>query len=228
MHFRKNTIGLIGLILIPLAVLAQSPRAVITGPKESRPGALVVLDATASEGLGRLWLLATSPEETSFLPVESGLKCIFASPTPGDYVFVLVVSGTNPNGGPAADMATHTVTLLAPRPPPEPDDPTDPTNPPLTTNPTAAVYVYEKDQGSVPGPVSQALHRLNTERDSFAASAIDQDITTGGGTVPAQFQAAIAAARAAGLPALVILGESGVLRVLPNPTTEAEIMEAVQ
>ena len=217
-------------ICLPLSALAQSPRAVITGPRESRPGALVVLDATASEGLGRLWLLATSPEETSFLPVESGLKCIFASPTPGDYVFVLVVSGTNPNGGPAADMATHTVTLLAPRPPPvpTPDDPTDPTNPPLPTNPTAAVYVYEKDQGSVPGPVSQALHRLNTERESFVASAVDQDIVTGGGTVPAQFQAAIAAARAAGLPALVILGESGVLRVLLNPTTEAEIMEAVQ
>jgi hypothetical protein len=227
----------IALLLLPLLyqpAAGQAPRAVITGPKESRPGSLVVLDATESQGLGRIWLLAVSPEPTSFLPVEAGLKVIFASPTPGDYTFVLVVSGTNANGGPMADMATHTVTLLAPRPPPPtlPADPvqpppTDPTQPPLTTKPTAAVYVYEKDRSTPPPAVTAALHRLNTERESFLASAVDQDVTTGTGTVPAQFQAAIGAAKTAGLPALVVLAGDQVLRVVRDPKTEVAVLEAV-
>jgi hypothetical protein len=219
------------LLLLAASALAQTPRAVITGPKEARPGALVVLDATESEGTGRLWLLAVSPEPTSFLPVEAGLKCIFASPTPGDYRFVLVVAGTNPNGGPAADMATHTVHLLSPSPPVPPEDPpADPTQPPpvVQLQPTAALYIYEKDQGSPPPPVAQALHRLNIERQSFVANAVDQHVTTGQGQTPAQFQAAIQAARAAGLPALVILAGDQVVRVIRDPRTETAVMEAAR
>lgn len=117
---------LIFLLLSSLSALAQQPKAVITGPKEARCGALVVLDATESQGLGRLWLLAVSPEETSFLPVESGCKCIFASPTAGRYEFVVVVSGTNANGGPAAEIARHTITLTGGQPPPPPPPPDDP------------------------------------------------------------------------------------------------------
>lgn len=122
------------LLLLIASSVAQAqvtPKAVITGPKEARCGSLVVLDATESTGTGRLWLLAVSPEETSFLPVESGLKCIFASPVAGAYRFVLVVCGNNANGGPAADMATHTVVLRSPDNPPVPP-------PPPTTNPYPA------------------------------------------------------------------------------------------
>ena len=122
-----RTIALLLLTVLYQPAAGQSPRAVITGPKESRPGSLVVLDATESQGLGRVWLLAVSPEPTSFLPVESGLKVIFASPTPGEYTFVLIVSGTNANGGPMGDMATHTVTLLGATPPPPPPPGPDPT-----------------------------------------------------------------------------------------------------
>ncbi len=112
------------LLIASSVVQAQvAPKAVITGPKDARCGSLVVLDASESTGTGRLWLLAVSPEETSFLPVESGLKCIFASPVAGSYRFVLVVCGTNTNGGPAADMATHTVVLRGPDVPPDPPDP---------------------------------------------------------------------------------------------------------
>jgi hypothetical protein len=103
----------------------------------------VVLDASESVGTGRLWLLAVSPEETSFLPVEQGLRCIFASPTPGRYVFVLVVAGTNANGGAAADMATHEVRLSEATPPviPPPVTP-DPTTPAtVTTGPAYLVVI---------------------------------------------------------------------------------------
>jgi hypothetical protein len=117
---------LFGLLLcVAATAAAQQPKAVITGPKEARCGALVVLDATSSEGVGRLWLLAVSPEETSFLPVESSTKCLFASPVQGRYEFVLIVSGVNANGGPAADMARHVVTLTGGVSPPDPPGPTE-------------------------------------------------------------------------------------------------------
>jgi hypothetical protein len=90
------------------------------------------------------------------------------------------------------------------------------------------VYVFEKDQGTPPPAVSAALHRLNTERESFAASAVDQDIVTGAGQVPEQFRAAIQAAKQSGLPALVVLSGSEVLRVVRDPKTVEAVMEAVQ
>lgn len=143
---------LAAVFLLPFTAFAQAPRAVVTGPKESRCGSLIVLDASESTGTGRMWLLAVSPEETSFLPVESGLKCIFASPVAGTYRFVLVVAGTNANGGPAADMATHTVTLRGgtippPIPPPVTPPPgPDPTTPPETTGVAYLVIVRRNEE----------------------------------------------------------------------------------
>lgn len=138
--------GFVVWAMLLTAADGQMPRAIVTGPKEARCGALVVLDASASEGVGRLWLLAVAPEETSFLPVEAATKCIFASPTPGRYEFVLIVAGTNVNGGPAAEMARHTVTLsggtIPPPPPPPPDDVAkNPFPPPAAVLRTAAEAV---------------------------------------------------------------------------------------
>ena len=215
-------------LLIAMAswpVGAQPPRAVVTGPKESRPGALVVLDATESQGLGRIWLLAVSPEPTSFLPVESGLKCIFASPTPGEYVFILVVSGTNPNGGPMADMATHTVVLVGPRPPPVVVVPEDP-QPVTPTKVDRVTYFYEKDTTNVPRPVAQALQTLNGQ--GIVATEFEQDTTTGTGGVPAQYSKSLAAAKKAGLPCLVVESGGEIVRIVANPTTVEAVMEAVR
>ncbi len=212
------------------ALQAQVPKAIITGPRESRPGALVVLDASESQGTGRLWLLAVSPEETSFLPVESGLKCIFASPTPGRYVFVLVVSGTNANGGAAADMATHAVTLAGatpPTPPDPPTDPTDPTKPPPSLKATAAVYVWEKDQAQVPRGVAQALQAINAG-GSVVATEFERDTVNGTGQTPAQYRAALDAAIKVGIPCLVVLAGDRVIRTVKAPTTVDQVQEAVK
>lgn len=210
--------------LMCVGVAAETPKAVITGPKDARCGSLVVLDATESVGTSRLWLLAVSPDETSFLPVESGLKCIFASPVAGRYQFVLVVAGTNTNGGAAAEMATHTVQLTGITPPPTP--PPDPTDPPLPKA-TAVIYVYEKDQHSPPRAVQAALDRINAA-GSVVASIFEQDATSGTGQVPAQYRAALAAAKAAGLPCLVVTAGDQVLRVVTNPQTEADVSEALK
>jgi hypothetical protein len=229
-----RTIAVLLLSVLYQPCPGQTPRAVITGPKEQRPGSLVVLDATESQGLGRVWLLAISPEPTSFLPVEAGLKVIFASPTPGDYTFVLVVSGTNANGGPMADMATHTVTLLGPRPPPVVVTPPvvipiDPPDVPPVVTPTKVdrvTYIYEKDKTNVPRPVAQALQQLNA--DGIVATEFEQDTTTGTGGVPAQYSKSLAAAKQAGLPCLVVEGGGEIIRVVSNPTTMEAVIEAAQ
>lgn len=152
--------------LATAAADAQQPRAVITGPREARCGALVVLDATASEGLGRLWVLAAAPEETTFLPVDSSTKCLFASPVAGRYEFVLIVSGTNANGGPAAEIARHSVTLRGstPPPPPPPDEPTDPTQPPETMG--AATLIVLRINQDLTADQAATLTKLRTWSDA--------------------------------------------------------------
>jgi hypothetical protein len=217
-------------MLAAAVALGQPPVARITGPKDARCGSLIVLDASESTGTGRMWLLAVSPEETSFLPVESGLKCIFASPVSGVYRFVLVVAGTNANGGPAADMATHQVTLsggLTPPITPPVDLPTDPTQPPLTRKPTAVTYVYEKDQNLCPRPVAAALQSLNAA-GGIVASDFDKDVVDGTGAVPDQYRVALDAAIKVGLPALVVQSGAAVIRVVKDPKTAEQVAEAIK
>ncbi len=96
-----------------------------------------------------------------------------------------------------------------------------------TTGPaTAAVYVYEKDDGGVPAYVTVAVNRLNRER-KVVATLLEDDTTDGDGDVPEQYRSALDAARKAGLPAVVALAGRTVLRVTPRPGSEAAVMEAV-
>jgi hypothetical protein len=91
---------------------------------------------------------------------------------------------------------------------------------------TAAVYVYEKDEGGVPPFVTTAINRLNRERQ-IVATLLEDDTTDGDGDVPEQYRSALAAARKAGLPAVVALAGQTVLRVTPKPGSESAVMEAV-
>jgi hypothetical protein len=163
-------------------------------------------------------VLASAPEETSFLPVDGGLKCIFASPTSGEYVFILVVSGTNVNGGPAVDMVKHVVTLLAANPPPVV------VVPPVKVD--RVTYLYEKDKTNVPRPVAEALNTLNGQ--GIVATEFEIDTTDGTGEVPAQYSKSVSAARAAGLPCLVAEAGGKIVRVVANPTTLEMVMEVVR
>jgi hypothetical protein len=111
----KRWIILLAIVLAALACTdfswGQMPTAVITGPKEARPGSLVVLDASESQGLGRTWLLAVSPEPTSFWMPESRLQLLFASPTPGDYTFVAGPSA-RPRAADGAERADHSAGIV--------------------------------------------------------------------------------------------------------------------
>ena len=71
-----------------------------------------------------------------------------------------------------------------------------------------------------------ALDKLNRER-KIIANSFEQDTKDGQGEVPDQYKVPLQAAKAAGLPALVITAGATVLKVVKNPKTEAEVMEAL-
>ena len=91
---------------------------------------------------------------------------------------------------------------------------------------TAAVYVYEKDATAVPPGVTVGLNRLNRERQ-ILATLVEADATDGDGEVPDQYRAAVEAAKAKGLPALVVLSGSTVLAIVQAPTDADAVVRAV-
>lgn len=91
---------------------------------------------------------------------------------------------------------------------------------------TAAVYVYEKDATAVPPGVTVGLNRLNRERQ-ILATLVEADATDGDGDVPDQYRAAVEAAKAKGLPALVVLSGSTVLAIVKAPTDADAVVRAV-
>lgn len=98
---------------------------------------------------------------------------------------------------------------------------------PLPSQVTAVTYVYEKDDGGVPSPVGSAINTLNRRTPPILATIIEDDIVDSSGSIPLQYQTAIKTARDNGLPSLVIQAGDKVLKVLKEPKTEKEILEAV-
>jgi len=90
------------------------------------------------------------------------------------------------------------------------------------------VYVYEKDDGPVPRPVAGALMEINlNESLKIEATEFESDTVDPDGDVPEQYQAALAAAKEAGLPALVVLAGDTVVKVIKNPSTMEQVMESI-
>ena len=92
---------------------------------------------------------------------------------------------------------------------------------------TAATYVYEKDQGSVPSGVQNGLDRLNRET-AIVATALEDDAANGLGSVPKQYRVAVDEARKAGEPLLVVTAGDTVLARVSAPTTADEVWRAAQ
>ena len=91
---------------------------------------------------------------------------------------------------------------------------------------TAVVYVYEKDEKEVPVGVTVALDKLN--RAGIVANLVEADTTDGDGSIPDQFKPAMTPATTAGLPALVVLSGTNVVRVVQAPDTVEAVMEAAK
>lgn len=215
--------------------VAAQVTAKINGPEETDPGNLVVLDASESTGATAYkWVLIGAPS-SSYAPFDGGKLCVFARGVAGEYTFVLVVAGPDKDGKLAVAVAEKKIIVRGalppqPNPPPGPGPNPSPNPTPNPSKITAAIYVYEKSQSAVPRPVAAAISRLNVDRSAggFSGSIVEQDVVTGGGTVPKQYAPAIEAAKKEGLPALVIMAGEAVVKVVKNPTTEEQVMEAAK
>jgi len=207
----------------------QPPTAIITGPKVADAGDLIVLDASASTGSSRLWIQAVAPTPKSFLPVDNGVRCVFATGTPGRYVFVLVVAGTGPNGNALAEIATHEIVVSGGTAPSDPTNPQQPPNqtPPISKKATKVTYVYEKDSNQVPREVSAALQALN-EGGLIVASEFEKDTVSGSNQVPVQYRVALEHAMSVGLPALIVQSGEEVINTVKSPKTIEDVMTAVK
>jgi hypothetical protein len=98
--------------------------------------------------------------------------------------------------------------------------------PSISAKPTAAVFVYEKDLHVVPAPVQSAFNTLN--RQGIVATLLEQDTVDGSGQTPEAYRVPLAAAKEAGLPALVVMAGERVLRTVKDPRTAEQVMEAVK
>lgn len=94
------------------------------------------------------------------------------------------------------------------------------------TKATAATYVYEKDDTEIPSPVVAALNKLNRER-GIIATTFEQDTLDGTGETPEQYKVPLAAAKESGLPSFVVTADKVVLKVVKDPKTDVQILEAV-
>jgi len=101
-----------------------------------------------------------------------------------------------------------------------------PVNPPKVTR---ATYVYEKDSNPVPPEVAAELQRLNADADSsVVATEFEEDTKNGLGETPTQYVQALKAAKAEGLPCLVIEQADGTIKVVSDPRTKADVLEALE
>lgn len=90
---------------------------------------------------------------------------------------------------------------------------------------TAATYVHD-EKANIPSGVLAALNELNAR--GIIATAYPDDATDNDDQVPDQYKATLPAAKAAGIPALVVQSGAKVLRTVKAPTTKAEVLEAVR
>ena len=100
---------------------------------------------------------------------------------------------------------------------------------PLPNEPTtitAAVYVYEKDDGPVPVGVYAGIEKLNREKN-ILASLFEKDTIDGTGETPEQYKPALEAARSKSIPSLVVLSGTNTVTVIEKPQTEAQVLEAI-
>lgn len=123
-------------------------------------------------------------------------------------------------GTPVLPLSTVTWTLPRPAPSPAPGPAPTPVNPSTITSIT---YVYEKDMGPVPPAVASALDRINREK-KVPATLFEEDTLDGSGQTPEQYRLPLESARAATLPALVVMSGTTVAKTVKAPKTADDVL----
>jgi hypothetical protein len=90
---------------------------------------------------------------------------------------------------------------------------------------TAVTYVHD-EKAAIPSPVLAALAELNTK--GIVATAFPDDTTDGDNQVPDQYRVTLPAAKAVGIPSLVVQAGDKVLRTIKSPTAKAAVLEAAK
>lgn len=88
---------------------------------------------------------------------------------------------------------------------------------------TAATYHFDEQAGGVPSAVTKGIGKLN-DLGIVATTYPSANVPV----TPTQYEVSLPAARAAGLPAFVVMAGDKVVRVVKAPKTEAEILEAAK
>lgn len=88
---------------------------------------------------------------------------------------------------------------------------------------TAVTYVHD-EKAAIPTGVSAAINELNTK--GIVASCFPDDATDGDDQVPDQYKVTLPAAKAVGIPSLVVQSGAKVLRTVKAPTTKQQVLEA--
>src|SRR5690606_25415880 len=114
--FKKTLFCL--LCVVTVAAYAEV-NGVIEVTKSANIGDLVVIDSTKAVGDNKLWVV--DPRLTGKY-LQFGDQIVFASGTPGNYKFQLIVADKEA----AIDQTTHEVQVGSGNPPTQPDPPTDP------------------------------------------------------------------------------------------------------
>lgn len=223
------------LALAPLSSTVAEP--VIVAPQSVPIGGLCIVRVDGLEDNAKFSWQAIPPDtQTADLMERDGRPVLFVATNRAGLVHLVlaysdaagihqqlatVVIGGGPGPGP-----------ITPGPGPAPVEP-GPQPTPQTV--TAATFVYEKDQHAIPIQVLSALNKLNrgdygppgTRQPSILATVLEADTTDGTGEVPEQYKAILAAAKAAGLPCLIVSGPAGIIATVKNPTTEQQVLDAV-
>jgi hypothetical protein len=90
---------------------------------------------------------------------------------------------------------------------------------------TKVTYVHD-EKAPLPSGVLAGIAELNSK--GIVASNYPDDATDGDGDVPDQYKIALPAAKAVGIPALVVQAGDKVLRTVAKPTTKQQVLEAAK
>jgi hypothetical protein len=129
----KYLLCVVVMLLLPGVLLAEPPKAVLSGPTGGVPGDIIVLDASASTAKFMKWVV--SPKLTggrqNIMEFEQGRKAVLAS-LPGQYTVTLIAA--NEDG---IDIVEYAVTITGPQPvTPQPIVPNPIVPQPITPQPS--------------------------------------------------------------------------------------------
>lgn len=167
---------------------------VVTGPKESQPGDLVVLDSSNSQGVSAgTWTISPLEAAGRMLVVENGSKVVFATATPARYVFYF--SGCTSDGK-TVRIVAHEVQVggvVPPNPNPVPPTPPGPGPappiPPPGPTPLGLTQFVIDEAAKVTDPQKAAVAALAVKACDNVLKRIADGTLTNQAAIHADFQA---------------------------------------